>query len=409
MQDFCCPRNIVQLLDVAESLEYPFAMPAYLSFKELWRNRGRFLLVSLVIALITTLVLFIAALAEGLGTGNREYLSKLNAELVLYQENSNLSIGSSRIGRSKLNDIRRVEGVENAGPIGFSFVSIILNGGREPLDAALIGVEPGRPGMPPVLAGRPFNGDQSKEAVLDRNAALRAGLKVGDEITIKTTLGTKEEFYTVRVVGVSDGQQYSIQPSIFVPYFTWDRIRPKAAADADQIESASNIVAVKLKNPADIEAASVRLVAEVGGIESADLKTAYENTPGYSAQQSTLNTQNTFTLLIGLLVIGGFFQIQTLQKVAQIGMLKAIGAPNRTIALAAILQILTVTVIGVAIGTVGTLLLSLTFPVAVPIVFTQMSVVTTVIALLLIGPIGGLVSVRSALRVEPLKALGLAS
>ncbi len=34
----------------------------YLALKEVLRNRGRFLLVSLVIALITLLVLFIAAL-----------------------------------------------------------------------------------------------------------------------------------------------------------------------------------------------------------------------------------------------------------------------------------------------------------------------------------------------------------
>ena len=45
-------------------------------------------------------------------------------------------------------------------------------------------------------------------------------------------------------------------------------------------------------------------------------------------QQTTLNTQQFFTLLIGVLVLGGFFQIQTLQKIGQIGMLKAIGTSN---------------------------------------------------------------------------------
>jgi hypothetical protein len=54
---------------------------SFLAFKEIWRNRGRFLLVALVIALITLLVLFIAALGEGLGNGNREYLSKVDAQL----------------------------------------------------------------------------------------------------------------------------------------------------------------------------------------------------------------------------------------------------------------------------------------------------------------------------------------
>jgi putative ABC transport system permease protein len=137
--------------------------------------------------------------------------------------------------------------------------------------------------------------------------------------------------------------------------------------------------------------------------------TAYENTPGYSAQQSTLNTQRFFSLLIGVLVIGGFFQIQTLQKVPQIGMLKAIGAPNATVALAALAQIVMVTIIGVAVGTAFTLLLSLTFPATVPIIFSPTAVALGVGSLLLIGPVGGLVSIRYALRVEPLTALGLTS
>ncbi len=173
-------------------------------------------------------------------------------------------------------------------------------------------------------------------------------------------------------------------------------------------ELVSNIIAVKLANPADLDAVQARLLTEVSGIEVVDRETAYEATPGYSAQQSTLNTQSYFTLLIGILVIGGFFQIQTLQKVAQIGMLKAIGTTNAIVALAAMVQIVAVNTLGVAIGAAGSLLLSLTFPVQVPIVFTPDAVLATVAALLIIGPMGGLVSVWALTRVEPLRALGLA-
>ena len=54
-------------------------MALYLSFKELWHNRGRFLLIASIVALITTLVLFIAALAEGLGDGNHGLIKALEA------------------------------------------------------------------------------------------------------------------------------------------------------------------------------------------------------------------------------------------------------------------------------------------------------------------------------------------
>ena len=244
--------------------------------------------------------------------------------------------------------------------------------------------------------------------MLDRNAALRAGLKVGDTIVVKSTQGTEEEQYPLTVVGISDGRQYFLQPSVFVPMQTWEKIRPGGGQAISNDELVSNIIAVELAKPAEIGAVQDRILSEVAGIEVADRETAYEATPGYSAQQSTLSTQRYFTLLIGILVIGGFFQIQTLQKVAQIGMLKAIGTTNGTVALAAITQILAINTLGVAIGVAGSLLLSLTFPVQVPIVFTPDAVIASVLALLIIGPIGGLVSVWALTRVEPLRALGLA-
>jgi putative ABC transport system permease protein len=385
-------------------------LPPFLAFKEIWRNKGRFLLVGLVIALITTLVLFIAGLAEGLGAGNIEYLQKLDAELVLFQEDVELSTSASQISRSKLNGIKRVEGVNDAGLIGFSSASVLLGDEKDPLDISLIGVEAGKPGEPIAYEGRGLKGKRGDEAVIGRNVALRTGLDVGDELTIKSVQGTDEELYTLKVVGISDGQQYFIRPSVFVPYLTWDKIKPQGFVENnDQSELIFNVGAVKLESVENPEAMAGRLEGQVSKIEAVDRRTAYEATPGYSAQQSTLNTIRIFTLLIGVLVIGGFFQIQTLQKVAQIGMLKAIGASTSTIALAFVLQIIYITLLGVTIGIVGTLALSLSFPVSVPIVFTPESVSVAVVSLVVIGPLGGLVSLVYLLRVEPLTALGLAS
>jgi putative ABC transport system permease protein len=384
-------------------------MPAYLAFKELWRNRGRFFLFSLVIALITTLVLFIAALADGLGNGNKEYIEKLNADLIVYKKEADLTIATSKIDRSMLPEIRRVDGVKEVGPINFASVSIIFDDGREPLNVSLIGVEPGKPGEPPVQAGRELRNRRGKEAILERSAALRTGLKVGDRFTIRSIQGTQEEFYTLEVVGISDGRQYSLQSSVIVPFLTFDEIKPKAVMDNGTTDLNSNVVAVQLENPADLATMIKRIENQVSDVQVVDLKTAYENTPGYSAQQGTLNTQRGFSLLIGVLVMGGFFQIQTLQKVAQIGMLKAIGARNHDIAVASVLQIMAVTVMGVATGSIVTFGLSLTFPPTVPIVFTGNAAALGIASLLLIGPLGGLVSIRYALRVEPLMALGLAS
>ncbi len=383
-------------------------MGLYLSLKEIWRNRGRFLLFSMVIALITVLVLFIAALADGLGNGNKEYIEKLNADLIVYKANVDLSIPTSQLDRAKRAETLRVAGVKDVGQISFS--SVVLNfGDSKKLNVALIGVEPGKPGEPPVVTGRGLGEKTAKEAIIDRNVALRTNLQVGDDLTIKSIQNTKEQLYTFKVVGISDGRQYSIQPSVIIPILAFGLVKPGIPTTGTETDLVSNILAVQLKDPANWNNMATAIDAQVTDVKAVDLKTAYENTPGYSAQQSTLSTQQFFSLLVGILVIGGFFQIQMLQKVPQIGMLKAIGAPNLTIALAALAQIVIVTVIGVAIGTAFTLLLSLTFPPTVPIVFSPNAVLVGIGSLLAIGPVGGLVSVRYALRVEPLTALGLTS
>lgn len=384
-----------------------FALAAYLSWKEIWRNRGRFFLVSMVIALITLLVLFIAALGEGLGNANRQYISRLDADLLIYLEKSDFVIPSSRVERSAIRAVRRVEGVADAGGIAASNTTILLNGEEEILKVSLLGIEPGRPGDPPIVEGRRIAGDQAREVVIDSNIILRSDIKVGDTITIRSTQGTKDEFFSLRVVGLTEGQQYTFQPSIFVPYETWDQVRTKSDAERGQASSTVNVIALRLADGAQGDEVSARLTTRISNIAIADIQTAIENVPGYSAQQSTVQTQAVFTLLIGVLVIGGFFQIQILQKVPQIGVLKAIGASNAMVGVSAVLQIIITTTLGVALGSLLAFLFSLGFPPTVPIVFDGVSSAVAIVALLLIGPLGGLVSIFYAVRIEPLKALRL--
>lgn len=383
-------------------------MAIYLAFKEIWHSKGRFLLIASIVALITTLVLFIAALAEGLGNGNRELIQKFNGELVIYQENTKLAIAGSRIGRSTLNAIRRVDGVEDAGQVFISDATMVFADGQDVLDVTLVGVEPGHTGEPEVLQGRPLERSNSNEVIIGGNVAARRGVGVGDTIAIRVTQGTKEEIYQLTVVGITDGRQYFIRPSLILPYLTWEKVRPQGANENTEGELISNIVVAKLAQPDQWQVMARKIEIEVGGVEAVDRVTAYEAAPGYSAQQSTLDTQRYFTFFIGILVIGGFFQIQTLQKVAQIGMLKAIGASNLVVAFAAVTQIVAINALGVAIGAVGSLLLGLSFPPGIPIVFTGDAIVAAVGALMLIGPLGGLVSVFALLKIEPLTALGLA-
>jgi len=286
---------------------------------------------------------------------------------------------------------------------------LILPNGKPSVNVSLIGIEPDSPGMPPVFYGRTINTLKGSEAVVEVRLVSRFGVKIGDEITIKTIQGTKEKYFKLNVVGQTDGQQYQFAPALFIPFKTWDQIRPQALRTTSSGELTSNIIAVKLKNPEEIKAAALRIQNQVDGVELFDKQATIDAVPGFKVQQSTLNTQQFFTLFIGVLVIGGFFQIQLLQKIPLIGVLKAIGSSNFVIAISVISQIIVVTTFGVLLGSAFTLLLSVALPAGIPIVFNGSSVLIAILALLAIGPLGGLVSVRVAVQVEPLIALGLSS
>ena len=382
------------------------ALAFYLALKEVWRNRGRFFLVSLVIALITLLVLFIAALGEGLGTNNREYISQVNGQLVVFQEKADFIVSASRMDQSTLRAVRRVDGVADAGPVSTSTTAIILPN-EKVLKVSLLGVETDRPAVPTIVAGRSFLSATAREVIIDQRVLDRSNIKLGDTITIRSTQGTKDEFYDLRVVGTTIGQAYLFQPSIFVTPSVWEQVRPKAESELNNTVPAINVIIVRLEDPAAIARVQQNLLAGVNKIEVADIEQTIQNIPGYSAQQGTVQTQGFFTLLIGILVIGGFFQIQILQKVPQIGVLKAIGASNPVVGAAAILQIMVVTAVGVAIGGFLTFLLSLGFPPTIPLAFNGTASALAIVALLVIGPLGGLVSVFYAVKIEPLKALRL--
>jgi putative ABC transport system permease protein len=377
----------------------------YLALKEVIRNRGRFFLVSLVIALITLLVLFIAALGEGLANGNRQYVANLDAHLVVFLEKSDYIISSSRLETNTVRAVRRLDGVADAGPIYTSSAEIVSL--DEPLKVSMLAAEAGRPGMPTVTEGRNFRSGSARETVIDRNVALRSGIKVGDEIQIRSTQGVEDRFFTLKVVGMVDGQSYFFQPAIFVPPATWEKYRPQSDADLNSNTAYPNIIAVKVADPSQIDVLKARLISTVPNIEVTDIPTTINNIPGYSAQQGTVQTQGFFTLLIGVLVIGGFFQIQILQKVPQIGVLKAIGSSNGVVGWAAVIQIIVVTAMGVAIGGVLTWLFSRGFPPTIPLVFNGTRSLIAIALLLFIGPLGGMVSIVYAVRIEPLKALRL--
>ncbi|MBV7328503.1 ABC transporter permease [Chloroflexi bacterium TSY] len=334
----------------------------------------------------------------------------IDAELIVFQNDVDLQIPASRLGRSKLNDLARIEGIQAVGPIGVSSAAVLSRSadGLEKINVALIGVEPGMPGAPPTYAGSELTDERAEEVVVDQHLLDRANIPVGSILTIKVIQGTEERLYELRVIGHTEGQFINFGPSIFVPLRVWDRVKPKerpgGGGGSDLI---FNLAAVKLQDPASGVQMAITIEKRVNRVEVTDRVSTYEATQGFQDMQQIIATQQNFVLLIVLLIIGSFFQIQALQKVAQVGMLKAIGASNRLVSLSLFAQVMLTTIMGLLIGGSIMLILSQIIPPTIPIVFDGQKIVTAVVSLLITGPVAGLVAIRTLLKVEPLKALGL--
>lgn len=379
-----------------------------LALREILRNRFRFGVVALIVALITLMVLLQVSLAEGLTLSSSQYIAGIDAELMVFRDTAKQVITASNLGLSELKKFRHVPGVKAVGPIGFSTASILLQqgGSIETFEVALIGVEPGMPGAPTVFAGAGLADERKMEVVLDQNILDKVNIPIGSTISIQVVQGIDEEIYNLTVVGHTEGKKFSL-PGIFVPLQIWDRVKPQERRGGGS-EIIYNVAAVKLDDPAAAPQIVDAFKQQINRIDVADLTTAYQSLPGYRDMQDIMSMMQGFVVLVAMLVIGVFFQIQALQKIVQVGMLKAIGASNRVITLSLLCQVMLITLLGIVVGSLAVWAITASLPSTITIVYNGPKMMMGMATLLLMGPLSSFFAVRTLLKVEPLKALGLA-
>jgi putative ABC transport system permease protein len=367
-----------------------------LGLLEIRRRKLQFSLIGLIVALITYLVLMVNGLGVGLSELSGRALKNFDADAIAYSETSNLSVIRSELGAETAAAAGQVPGVTASTPLGYFAVNIRKADGEvssKAKSAALIGFDPGSIGEPPVTAGRPLQASDGDAILADKTFLKATDLKVGDSVTLAYRL-TSSSF---RIVGEVDQGAFFFQPTVFVLRSTWQQMRYGAAGE-DQ--PAASIVLLQGKG----------LAGQTGtGFEVVSKSTAFRNIEGVSAQQSTVDALMFFGYLIGALVIGVFFYVLTLQKVAQIGVLKAVGASSGYVVRQIMVQVLALALAGVVVAVPvawATNAALQQLPAQVPIAFTVSTFVVSSLAMLATALIGALFSARQAIKVDPIIALG---
>ena len=113
-----------------------------------------------------------------------------------------------------------------------------------------------------------------------------------------------------------------------------------------------------------------------------------------------------FLYAISALVVGAFFTVWTVQRKAEIALLKALGASTGYVLRDALAQVLTILVVATALGTAVGLAIGSALMGKAPFALSVPAVAGASGLLILLGAVGAAVAIRRITSVDPLIALG---
>ena len=341
----------------------------FLAWKEIRYAKMKFLLITGIITLITSLVLSISGLANGLSVDNASAIKHLSAETYIVEKSD-----AHQLERSNMTAADRST-VKGGSPLGLKMVEMTHEG--EPLNVSLFALEPTSPFMPDAEESVKL----APYEVLADPGLLKEGYQSGDSFTYQGKTWIIKGFTKKRF-------SYGHTPAMFTSMETWKDFHGEDLT----------YQALLFTNKAGVDIPS--------NLEAAPKEDILSNVPGYSAEQGSLKMMVIFLLIISAIVLATFFYVMTLQKLHQYGVLKAIGAKAGILLRALFLQISILAVLGILAGNTLTYGLTLLIPGGVPFELSSGMILSNSGLILVMAWIGSLLSFRSIMKVDPLEAIG---
>ena len=363
----------------------------FLALKEMQRAKVRFGLLAGAVGLLVFLILFQQALLGGLINQFIGALKNQSADVLVYNDQARKNLEGSIVLPDQLSAVADVDGVAQAAPIGEATFTVMA-GGKEG-DAVVFGYLLGGPGAPTTLVdGRlPEAGGEAVASEKDSED----GYAIGD--VVRLLPGQID----ITIVGVATDINYSVQPTLFVDFDTFSEAKLARNPDAEQVLPSA--VAVDVEDGVDPGEVAARINEQVAGVEALTRQEAVDGSPGVGSVRAS------FTIILGLfylvvpLVTGLFFLIVTFQKASALTLLRAIGAPARTLVSSLLVQVFAVMAVGsvVAFGLYAAAIQGVP---ALGVKVEVMPAVVTSLVVLALALVTSLVAVRRVLRIDPLAA-----
>lgn len=354
----------------------------FLALNEIRHSKLRYALVIGVMFLIAYLVFFLTGLAYGLAQENRMAVDKWEADSLLLSEKANDTLNMSMINPKLAEE---VEADETALLVQAPAIIYQSEDNETKENVSFFGIDEDEFITPNIVEGEMFS--KKGEVVADISLKESAGFDLGD--TINISMNDEE----MTIVGFTENAKYSVSPVLYTSFETVQSVRYGEMAENQE-----------LKVNAIIIRGEVSEIPE--GLSQIAVGDFINKLPGYSAQVLTFGFMIGFLVVIAAVVIGIFIYVLTMQKTAIFGVMKAQGISSGYIAKSVIAQTFFLATVGVLSGLILTIASGFVLPEAVPfqsnlIFFALISVLMIIIAIT-----GALFSVRTIVKIDPLKAIG---
>lgn len=329
-----------------------------LAFKEMWRQKRKFSLIFVITLLIVLLSTLITGLADGLAYDNGASLRELDTETFQLAEDADGQLTRSFI---------ELPTPETLTPLGVKPLTLVDRTVKQ--DATLFTL-PRDSDIGPAL-------DLAVGEVLVDPSFL-GDFKLGDTIQDFTT------GYSFTIAGTTDGR-YSHAPVMWASMETWEAFQ----ADSGQPEYVSAWLGETETSLATLSKQDV-----------------VEAVPGYTAEQGTFTMMRGFLLFIGAFILTAFFYMLTLQKLPELGILKAIGIRPRVIGTALVTQVMATVLVASLSAAALTVLVASFVPTDIPFRFDAGHVLLYSVIMFGLSLIGTLLPLWKLRHLDAADALG---
>ena len=353
----------------------------FLAINEIRHSKLRYALVTGVMFLIAYLVFFLTGLAYGLAQDNRMAVDKWEADQILLTEEANDNLNMSMLPRSLYDEVDAPEKAVLAQTAGV----VTKEDNGEKVDVTFFGIDPDQFLAPNIIDGEMFASDD--EAVADSSIEEEYGISIGD--TIKLAGSDKK----LKIVGFTDNARFSVAPVLYTSIGAYQEIRFEKEDDSENARINAIVTRGKIKEVPD-------------DLVATDISKFINELPGYNAQVLTFGFMIVFLIVIAAIVIGIFIYVLTMQKSEIFGVMKAQGISSRYIAFSVIAQTFLLATSGVLIGGLATIGTALVLPAAVPFQINLLFFASISVMMILIAMLGAFFSVRTIVKIDPLKAIG---